>query len=207
MTCQSVRPNALDVSASGGGAVGLDGGGRGDGGRNGGGRSRPSAAASLACRSATSCSRASIVGGGDAGGHGACGGEAMGVPQTPHSFVSTRSSKTPAFFVIPFRATLYCTDRHCYLERRLRLSRASAAQNRAVRIIREVAGTHRSSHRTIRPRAPLRSGAPRTTSRPPRPRSRAASVATMRRRQRHPSAAAPAPPAPRASPGPARPRR
>ena len=78
------------------------------------------------------------------------------------------------------------TDRHCYLERRLRLSRASAAQNRAVRIIREVAGTHRSSHRTIRPRAPLRSGAPRTTSRPPRPRSRAASVATMRRRQRHP---------------------
>ena len=101
------------------------------------------------------------------------------------------------------------TDRHCYLERRLRLSRASAAQNRAVRIIREVAGTHRSSHRTIRPRAPLRSGAPRTTSRPPRPRSRAASVATMRRRQRHPPAAAPAPapPAPRASRGPARPRR
>ena len=99
------------------------------------------------------------------------------------------------------------TDRHCYLERRLWLARASAAQNRAVRIIQEVAGTHRSSRRTIRPRAPLRSGAPRTTSRPPRPRSRAASVATMRRRQRHPSAAVPAPPAPRASPGPARPRR
>ena len=34
------------------------------------------------------------------------------------------------------------TDRHCYLERRLRLARASAAQNRAERIIPEVAGTH-----------------------------------------------------------------
>ena len=53
-------------------------------------------------------------------------------------------------------------DRHCYLERRLRLARASAAQNGAERIIPEVAGTHRSSRRTIRLRAPLRCGASRT---------------------------------------------
>jgi len=99
------------------------------------------------------------------------------------------------------------TDRHCYLERRLRLARASAAQNRAERIIPEVAGTHRSSRRTIRLRAPLRCGAPRTTSRHQRPRSRAASEGATRRRHRHPPAAAPAPPAPRAGPGRACPRR
>ena len=99
------------------------------------------------------------------------------------------------------------TDRHCYLERRLRLARASAAQNRAERIIPEVAGTHRSSRRTIRLRAPLRCGAPRTTSRHQRPRSRAASEGATRRRHQHPPAAAPAPPAPRAGPGRACPRR
>ena len=133
------------------------------------------------------------------------GGSACAVEAPPSS--QTASHAAPAQGRAGPQRVPRQTDRHCYLERRLRLSRASAAQNRAVRIIREVAGTHRSSHRTIRPRAPLRSGAPRTTSRPPRPRSRAASVATMRRRQRHPSAAVPAPPAPRASPGPARPRR
>ena len=51
----------------------------------------------------------------------------------------------------------WLTDRQTLLPRRAttRLTRASAAQNKAVRIIPQVAGTHRSSRRTIRPRALL----------------------------------------------------